>query len=162
MNAIEAAIQLKSKAIEYYKKALSDCRHPAGKRMFEVILKDEELHLESLQKLLNDITEDIDKLTPIKNVKNALESIKEDMRVRTACSFDDVEAFRIAMDVEKECLDFFRKQVTKSNSDYERTLLTKIAREEEEHFKIFANTYEFLNDTGNWYMWEEHSIVEGG
>lgn len=162
MNAIEVAIQLKSKAIEYYKKALIGCRNPSGKRMFEVILKDEEHHLESLQNLLNNIKVDIDKLKPIKNVKDAFESLKYDMRVRKACSLDDVEAFRIAMDMERECLDFFRKQAAKSNSDYERTLLTKIAHEEEEHFKIFANTYDFLNDTGNWFMWEDHSIVEGG
>jgi hypothetical protein len=33
--------------------------------------------------------------------------------------------------------------------------------EEQQHYDIFANTHSFLSDTGNWFMWEEHSIVEG-
>jgi hypothetical protein len=37
-----------------------------------------------------------------------------------------------------------------------------LIREEQKHYDIFSNTYHFLFDTGNWFMWQELSIVEGG
>ena len=37
----------------------------------------------------------------------------------------------------------------------------RLVKEEQQHYDVFANTYSFMSDTGNWFMWDEHSIVEG-
>jgi rubrerythrin len=65
------------------------------------------------------------------------------------------------MQMEKEGIDFYRKLLTEAKTEKEKTLFQKLIREEEQHFAIFENTYNFLMDTGNWFMWDEHSIVEG-
>ena len=46
-------------------------------------------------------------------------------------------------------------------SSPERALLELLIKEEQQHYDIFSNTYQFLSDSGNWFMWEERGIVEG-
>ncbi len=161
MNSVETAIKMKTDTVNFYQNAAERCDHPAGKQMFLTILEDEKHHLESLKQAVKDMNIDMAKLTPIHNVKTSLETIKDQMRVQTACSLDDMEAFKIAMDMEKECVDFYNKEAAEAESEAERTLFARLAAEEEEHFRIFSNTHSYLSDTGNWFMWDDHSIVEG-
>jgi hypothetical protein len=37
-----------------------------------------------------------------------------------------------------------------------------LVKEEQEYYNVLANTYFFPSDTGSWFVWEEHSIVDGG
>jgi rubrerythrin len=83
------------------------------------------------------------------------------MMERVKATSDDLEAFKIGMQMEKEGLEFYRNLLAEATTEKEKNLYEKLIHEEEEHYNIFANTYDFLNDTGNWFMWEDHSIVEG-
>jgi len=64
--------------------------------------------------------------------------------------------------MEKEGVEFYRKLMSKSKTKKEKTLFARLIIEEEQHYEVFSNTYDFLQDTGNWFMWEEHSMVDGG
>ena len=66
------------------------------------------------------------------------------------------------MRMEKEGMEFYKKTLAASKKDKERALLERLIGEEQQHYDIFANTHQFLADTGNWFMWEERGIVEGG
>jgi rubrerythrin len=59
-------------------------------------------------------------------------------------------------------VEFYRKLLSEAATGKEKALYEKLIKEEERHFDLFSNTYNFLNDTGNWFMWEEYSIVDGG
>lgn len=161
MNTVEMAMKMKKDAIKFYGEAVEKCDHPAGKKMFLVILEDEKQHLENLKQMVTDMKIDLNKLNPIENIKTVLETVKDQMRVNTACSIDEMESFKIAMDMEKECIDFFKKQAKEGKTEGERALFERLALEEEEHYRVFSNTHSFLSDTGNWFMWDDHSIVEG-
>jgi bacterioferritin (cytochrome b1) len=161
MNSVETAIKMKTDAVKFYEEAAERCDHPAGKRMFLTILEDEKHHLESLKQAVSEMKIDVRQLTPIENIKTSLETVKDQMRVQTACSLDDMEAFKIAMDMEQECVDFYKKEAKEAQSEEEMNLFKRLAIEEEEHFRVFSNTHSYLSDTGNWFMWDDHSIVEG-
>lgn len=49
-----------------------------------------------------------------------------------------------------------------SSPEERKTLATVLLRLVQEHFRIFNNTSSFLSDSGNWYMWEEYEIADGG
>ena len=161
MNAIEMALKMKEDSIRFYTEAAEKCDHPAGKRMFLVILEDEKQHLKSLNQMVQDMEIDMKQLSPIENIKTSLETLKDEMRTSTACSLDEMEAFKMAMDMEKECVEFYRKQADEATDEKEKAFFQRVAEEEEEHFRVFSNTHSYLDDTGNWFMWEDHSIVEG-
>jgi rubrerythrin len=63
--------------------------------------------------------------------------------------------------MEKEGIEFYKKAEAEAQKDKEKALFNRLIKEEQEHYSIFANTYSFMADSGSWFMWSEHSIVEG-
>jgi rubrerythrin len=101
-------------------------------------------------------------VSPMKNVKTVFDAMKVDLMKKVEATVDELEAFRIAMQMEKEGKAVYDKALSHVKSDKEKALLERLIQEEEEHYAIFANTLQFLEDTGNWFMWDERGIVEGG
>lgn len=161
MNAIEIARKMETDAIKFYTEAARKTKYPAGKQMFETIIADEKRHLEIVNQLLKGMDVQIADVHPLENIKTVFETMKDKMMEKVAATSDELDAFRIAMQMEKEGLEFYRKLSSESATEKEKALYEKLVSEEQQHYDIFANTYNFLNDTGNWFMWEEHSIVEG-
>jgi len=161
MNAIEIARKMETDAIRFYTEAAGKTQYPAGKKMFETVVVDEKRHLAIVNKLLQGLEIHMEDVQPINNIKTVFETMKDKMMEKVQATADELEAFKIAMQMEKEGIDFYRKLLTEAKTEKEKTLFQKLIREEEQHFAIFENTYNFLMDTGNWFMWDEHSIVEG-
>jgi rubrerythrin len=161
MNAIEIAKKMETDAIKFYSEAAKKTGYPAGKKMFESIVTDEKRHLEYVNKLLKGLDVNIEDVHPLENIKTVFEQMKDEMMEQVQATSDELEAFRIAMKMEKEGIEFYKKLLSGASSAKEKTLFEKMMKEEEQHYNIFANTYSFLDDTGNWFMWKEHSIVEG-
>jgi rubrerythrin len=88
--------------------------------------------------------------------------MKDSMMKKVEATKDELDAFKIAMQMEKEGIEFYKNAEGEAKSEKEKALFARLVKEEEQHFDIFSNTYFFLSDTGSWFMWEEHSIVDGG
>jgi rubrerythrin len=161
MNAIEIARKMETDAIRFYTEAAGKTQYPAGKKMFETVVVDEKRHLEIVNKLLQGLEIHMEDVHPMNNIKTVFETMKDKMMEKVQATADELEAFKIAMQMEKEGVEFYRKLMTEAKTEKEKTLFQKLIKEEEQHFSIFENTHNFLQDTGNWFMWDEHSIVEG-
>ncbi|MEW6117398.1 MAG: ferritin family protein [Nitrospirota bacterium] len=161
MNSVEISLKMETDAIKFYSEAADKTRHPVGKKMFLSVAEDEKRHLEMLSRLLKGLELSIAEASPMGQIKTIFETMKDEMMQRVAATGDEMEAFRIAMDMEQEGAAFYRKAAAAAATDKEKKLFEQLVHEEEQHFAIFSNTYSFMKDTGNWFMWEEHSIVEG-
>jgi rubrerythrin len=161
MNAIEIAIKMEKDAIDFYKEAAEKTRHPVGKKMFLSVTEDEKRHLQMLSQIFREVDIKIAEVNPMQNVKTVFASMKDQMMERIAATKDELEAFKIAMHMEKEGIEFYQKAESGAKAEKEKALFERLIKEEQQHYSIFLNTYNFMVDTGNWFMWEEHSIVEG-
>jgi rubrerythrin len=161
MDALELAVNMEKDAISFYTEAARKTTSPAGKKMFQTITDDEKQHLEMVSQIIKGLDISHKDTSPMKKVKTVFESMKDEMMKKIEATADDLEAFKIAMKMEKEGLEFYTKTLAESKTEKERALFEKLIREEQQHYDIFANTYQFLANTGNWFMWEERSIVEG-
>lgn len=162
MDALEIAMKMETDAITFYTEAARKTKYPAGKKMFETITADEKRHLEMIVQIIKGLSVTHKDVSPMKNVKTVFESLKDEMMKKVVATADELEAFKIAMQMEKEGKEFYEKTLAHAKTEKEKTLLKRLIQEEEQHYSIFANTYQFLSDTGNWFMWEERGIVEGG
>ncbi|MBI4688258.1 MAG: ferritin family protein [Nitrospirae bacterium] len=162
MNALEIATKMETDAIAFYKDASTKTNHAVGKKMFIVIAEDEKRHLEMISQVAKDLDIKINDLSPLKNIKTIFEELKDEMLQRVEATRDELEAFKIAMQMEREGVEFYKQAALQAKTEKERTLFERLVKEEEQHYAIFANTYFFLYNTGSWFMWEEHSIVDGG
>ena len=161
MNAIEIARKMETDAIKFYAEAAQKVKYPAGKEMLETIIVDEKKHLEIVNKLLKSLDVSVEDLPPMKDIKTVFENMREQMMEKVVVSSDELEAFKVAMQMEKEGLEFYKKLSSESTTSKEKAVFDRLVSEEQKHYDIFSNTYNFLQDTGNWFMWDEHSIVEG-
>jgi rubrerythrin len=162
MNAIEIAIKMETDAINFYNEAAEKTQNPVGKKMFLTITEDEKRHLDTLSQIFEGLHIEMKDVSPMKNVKTVFELMKDEMMKRVKATTDELEAFKIAMQMEKEGVEFYKKAAIEAQTEKEKSLFERLVKEEEEHYGIFSNTYFFLSDTGSWFMWEEHSIVDGG
>jgi rubrerythrin len=162
MNAIEISIKMETDAIAYYSEAAQKTEHPVGKKMFLSIIDDEKRHLKMLEDLFKGMDITIKDVSPMDNVKTVFEKHRDDMKERVPATTNEMEALKVAMGMEKEGIEFYKDAAAKAKTDKEKALFERLAKEEEQHYQIFANTHFFMSDTGSWYMWEEHTIVEGG
>lgn len=162
MNSIEIARKMETDAIAFYTQAAQMTKYPAGRKMFEVIVVDEKRHLKIIEKLISSSEINMEDTHPLENLRTVFESMKDQMMERVTATDDELEAFRIAIQMEKEGIEFYEKLRDGTDNSKEKALFEKLINEEREHYKIFSNTYSFISDTGNWFMWEEHSIVDGG
>jgi rubrerythrin len=162
MDAVETAIKMETDAIDFYTKAASKTKHPVGKKMFLTITEDEKRHLEMLSQIFKGLGIEVKDVSPMKMVKTVFETMKDKMIERVEATSDELEAFKIAMEMEKEGIEFYKRSASDVKKEKEKVLFERLIKEEEQHYNIFANTYFFLSNTGNWFMWEEHGIVDGG
>jgi rubrerythrin len=161
MDALEIALKMETDAIKFYSEAAKKTNYPAGKKMFETISQDEKRHLEMISQIIKGLQVTAKDVSPMKNVKTVFESMKNEMLKKAAATTDELEAFKIAMQMEKEGMEFYQKTLAKAKTDKEKALLERLIQEEQQHYAIFSNSYQFLANTGNWFMWEERGIVEG-
>ena len=162
MNAIEIAIKMEKDAIDFYTDAAGKTINPVGKKMLLSIVEDEKRHLQALSGIFKEVGIKMDEVSPMKNMKTIFESMRDTMLKRVEATPDELESFKVAMQMEKEGVEFYKKAKEDAKTEKEKALFERLVKEEEQHYGIFANTYFFLSDTGNWFMWEEHSIVDGG
>ncbi len=161
MNSIEIAVRMETDAIKFYTEAADKTSNPVGKKMFLAIAEDEKRHLKYLDAILKDLNIQLSDVNPMQNIQTIFESMKGSMMKKVSATNDEMEAFKIAMQMEKEGIEFYKNLLSDSKSDKETVLLEKLISEEEKHYNIFSNTYSYLADTGNWFMWQERGIVEG-
>jgi len=162
MDSLDMALKMEKDSITFYTEAAHKTRYPAGKKMFQAITEDEKRHLELITRIIKGMHITHSDVSPLKNVKSVIESMKAEMMMKVEATTDELEAFKVAMRMEKEGKEFYQKTLAQAKTDKEKALLERLIQEEEQHYEIFANTYSFLADTGNWFMWEERGIVEGG
>ncbi len=162
MDALEVAMKMETDAIKFYTEAAQKTKYPAGKKMFLTITEDEKRHLEMISQLIKGLKVTHKDVSPMNNVKTVFEALKDEMMKKVEATTDELEAFEIATRMEKEGMEFYEKTLAHAKTGKEKALLQRLIQEEKQHYEIFANTHQFLADTGNWFMWEERGIVEGG
>lgn len=162
MNAIEISIKMETDAIAYYSEAAAKTEHPVGKKMFLSIIEDEKRHLKMLEDIFKGLDIKIQDVSPLKNVKTVFEKHRDEMSERVPATTNEMDALKEAMNMEKEGIEFYTKAGKEAKTAKEKALFERLAQEEKQHYQVFSNTYFFMSDTGSWFMWEEHSIVDGG
>jgi len=161
MNAIEMALKMEQEQADFYTQCAEKTNNPVGRKMFLSIAEDERYHIACAINVQKGKTFTPSEATPLEDMKKIFDQHKQDMLKQVSSTADELEAFRVAMKMEEESITFYKKASSQAATAEEKNFFDCLIKDEEEHFSIFQNTYSFLSDTGNWFMWDDHSIVEG-
>jgi rubrerythrin len=161
-RAVETARKMETDAMKFYKDAINKTAHPLGKKIFEGFIADEARHLKMIDDILADLDIDLKVVEPEKDIKTIFTELKDKMMQRINATSDEMDAVAVALDFEKEGYLFYQKASQEAREEKERKLFEVLTVEEKRHYELLENTHRFLKDTGDWFMWEEHGVLEGG
>ncbi len=166
-QAIRTAIKLEQDGIDFYQEAAEKTSHPLGKRMFLSFAGDEKRHLTALKEILADLKfSDFDRFFEEKNPREKIRSIfrevKSEIKERIAAHPDELEALKIGMDMESKSVEFYQDALEKTQDSHQHAFFRRLIEEEKEHYELLQNTHSYLKDSGEWFLWEEKALLDGG
>jgi rubrerythrin len=166
-KAIKTAIKLEDDGIDFYRKASEKTSHPFGKKMFLSFAEDEKRHLTVLKEILadlkfSDFNRFFEEKTPREKIKTVFGEVKNEIKERIATNPDELEALKIGMDMESKSVEFYQGALGKTQDSYQEAFFRRLIEEEKEHYQLLQNTHSYLKDSGDWFLWEEKALLDGG
>ena len=169
-EAIKTAIEFETRVSGVYKDAAKDATDPVGKRVLEVLAKEEEGHLDYLNSRLSE-WQDSKKIT-VKQLKTAVPS-KEVIENQVSKLEDKAEIhgsekhhsselrmLRNALEVEIETSDFYKRMV-KELPDEGQELFSRFVEIEEGHRAIVQAEIDYISGPGYWFDFPEFDLSGG-
>ena len=165
-RTITTAIEMEKNGIDFYHKAEEKTSYPLAKKMFLSFAEDEKRHLTVLKKILTDLKfSDFKQFfgeRPRQKIENIFRKVKNEIKERITANPDELEALKIGMDMELESVEFYQTALEKSKDNLQKAFLRRLVEEEKEHLQLLQNTHSYLKDSGDWFLWEEKALLDGG
>ncbi len=159
MNVYDFAIQMETDAETFYRKLAADSNLPGMKGIFADLADDEQRHRQLFQALK-------EKQAPVavtnsrvlEKAKNVFEKILAEKQGLPSLT-SNLESYRYAMKIEAEGVQFYTDAANREIDGEIKQLLLRIAKEEEKHFNIVENIYNFVNAPNQYLAWAEFSSL---
>lgn len=142
LDAIMRAIELEKETFDFYTKAEHKTFNPAGKRMFKWLAKTEEGHYIKLTELYNSLHESGRWVFYGGSTFELAPAGDDEHQVTFAT--DDIEALRIAQDIEKRGMAHYEELIAKISDPDGKAMLETLRNEEIEHLRIVSEKLQEL------------------
>jgi rubrerythrin len=154
-DAIKTAIQMEKDGYSFYTKAAAQTTSDMGRSIFESIANDELIHLNIFEKMFKDIVgkDEWDELVNSSKKYANINLFPKDLKEVTGANPDanEIDALRIAMDGEKEAIEYYTKIRDSLSDDQVKEIINEIIEQEKNHYRIFEGEFNHINTTGYWF-----------
>ena len=163
------AIAFEEEGIRFFSEKAESTGSDIERKIFRSLAKDEQGHRAYLIGLRDQLikthnlsplaaqTHDHDR-TPQEIFRSALESVKDPYEYVP----EDLEILQGAMEVERKGYHMYAKAADSVESADAKQLFTHLATEEQSHYDLLRNTYEYIRDPEAWNEYEEGGMLDGG
>ena len=154
-DAIKTAIQMEKDGYSFYKKAAAQTNSDMGKTIFEGLAADEQMHLDVFEKMFEETVSNAEwkdlvlsskKYAKIPIFPKDLKEIEGDNP-----NSSELDALRIAMDSEKEAIEYYTKIRENLNDSEVIKIIDEIIEQEKNHYSILEGEFNHINSTGYWF-----------
>ena len=153
MDIYEFAMQMETDGENYYRELMATCKTAGLKRIFAMLADEEVKHYKIIEQLRKNKGEAyIEKTSILDNVKNIFVEMKEKNEELYIESTTETIAYRKACNIEEKSRTFYLENAEKAQDGPAKTLLQRLAEEEEKHLHIMEAIVEFVSrpEPGNW------------
>lgn len=156
VGIIKESIKLELDGQSFFEHLANATHNELGKKMFNKLANDEAQHLkvfseiftnlvgEDWKKHMDDVKEGT-KATMIEALAKKVESAGKEGRA------SELEAISIAMNLERNAIEFFSNAANKTTDTKARDAFNRIADEERLHFDLLQAQYDNLTNSGYWF-----------
>lgn len=153
MNVLHFAQEIDQSAQRFYEEMATRTDNPGIARIFRMLANDEALRLNRHRTLANEgHSIDAAALDGEMNVFERLRHCEEQLAVA-----DDVAAYRLALEAEREVLQQYRSAAYGENHPEARRLLDNLVRDEQQRVEDLEGLYDFTNAPNHYLAWGEFS-----
>lgn len=158
MNVFDFAMKMEQDGEAYYRQLAQRVSSVGLRTIFEQLAEDEQKHYITFKALKGNAIPAMPASTALETAKNIFESLPRD--ATGADVENDLEAYRHAMKLESDSFRFYEDAAGRENDSGVRALLLRIAGEEQKHFNILQNVFDFVNAPNQYLAWGEFSNLD--
>jgi len=154
-DAIKTAIQMEQEGYSFYQKAAAQTSSEMGRTVFSSLAADELLHLEVFKNLFEEKLgqNEWNKLVNSGLKYADIQVFPKDLKKVEGANPDtnEIDALRIAMDSEKEAIEYYTKIKENLNDSEVIKIIDEIIEQEKNHYSILEGEFNHINSTGYWF-----------
>ena len=135
LDALMRGMEIEKETFDFYTRAEQKTFNPEGKRVFRWLAKSEEVHYLKLTELYQALDSG-ERWVFYGGSTISLEPEGDEPGV--GFETDDIEALRLAMDVEKKGIAYFDELLSHTTDPDGRNMVETLRREEEEHLRVIS------------------------
>lgn len=168
LKALKTAIQMEIDGKEFYLKASQASQNELGKKLLKELAAEEDEHRKVFEDIYRDISakkgwpEGKFRTDGGKGLRTIFARALEEMDKDVSAIPTELDAVQTAMEMENKTYDFYRSWSGKAAYDAERQFYEALAVQEEEHYRVLLDYYEFLKNPEAWFVQKEHPSLDGG
>ena len=157
-DAIKTAIQMEKDGYDFYKKAAAQTNSTMGRAIFEGLASDEQRHLDVFQKMFEEKVgkPEWDDLVSSSKKYTNIPIFPTDLKDAPGMDADssEIDALRLAMDSEKEAIDFYSEINENIDNEDLKNVLNEIIEQEKDHYSLLEKEFNHINTTGYWFEFD--------
>ena len=141
LDALMLGMEMEKETFDFYVKAAQKTFNPEGKRIFRWLAESEETHYLKLAEIYKALD------AGGSWVFFSASTIELDPPgEEPAVGFEtgDIEALRLAQEIEEKAIDYFEDLLTKTTDPDGRKMVEALRREEEKHLRVISEKLHFL------------------
>lgn len=159
MNVYDFAMKMELDGKDFYKLLAKRTNLQGLKNIFFELAQDEQKHYELFAGLKNKNPLPFKPSSVLENSRNVFEALRAEKPATDELK-DDLDAYRYAMKAEADSFRLYEEAAEKEPDQQTRALLLRIASEEQKHFNILQNVFDFVNAPHQYLAWGEFSNID--
>jgi len=169
IDALATSLKMEEEGYKFYIGAKEKSVDKYGKNIFQALAEDEKRHIDAIRKYSNSFIKS--KKTPaLTTVMPEHQSINKrvifgksskEMLKDISSNTDQIKAYEIGMKMETDGYNFYKKAEQSVKDINARELYKFLMSEEKLHYKLIADTYEYIKNPEEVFLRSEKPIIEG-
>ncbi len=164
---LRAALANEIKGRDLYNQYAATVKNEMAKKVFVHLANEELAHITDIQKFLESENYggiDVEEMTggsSLEDTKSFFGKLVSELREQVSPSDDDNRSRDVAMQLEKNGYEYYRKGAEKTGNEKLKKFLTWLMEQEQAHYMFIRNAFEYMNNPESWYAGEEGWLLEG-
>lgn len=163
VEAVKKAIQMEIEGKEFYLKAAEASRIDLGRRLFNSLAAEEDIHRQKFEDIFRAIQARKDwpdvKLAPH---GRELKTLFAEAGANVKAAKSELDAIKTAMEMENKTRDFYQERAGKALFEAEKQFYTALVGQESVHHALLLDYFEYLSDPAQYFTMKEHHSLDGG
>ena len=169
LDILDRAIKFEETGMSFFLDRAQNAPSELERNLFRSLAEDEQGHKAYLMQLKQQLlaNNNPDDMEPEEDhehrsardiFETALESVKDPYQAEAS----ELEIIKGAMEVERNGYTMYSKAVETVESERAKDIFRHLAREEQHHYSLLKNTYDYMADPEGWHGFDESPMLDGG